>query len=207
MGRTHERHRVPTRNKRPRRSSLNPMLAYSQGGASTPNVSAATVSPEDATGRSVTSAANKAMQVQQLQNIELNNRILQEKWEQERMATQRDKVIMGQGDIRDEHGNVITPPRPWFMDRLAQSQIRIRTEGDRTPSRRTNSGIQRTKRSRTGTHPATRKSTSTKSGKSSCAWTTGKRSARQMVRNRRRSITSRESRHVHRPMASHDLRR
>jgi len=103
-------------------AGLNPMLAYSQGGASTPNVSAATVSPEDATGRSVTSAANKAMQVQQLQNIELNNRILQEKWEQERMATQRDKVIMGQGDIRDEHGNVITPPRPWFMDRLAQAK-------------------------------------------------------------------------------------
>lgn len=40
---------------------LNPMLAYSQGGASTPNVSAATVQPEDAFARGVTSAGSKAM--------------------------------------------------------------------------------------------------------------------------------------------------
>lgn len=39
---------------------LNPMLAYSQGGASTPNVSAATVIPEDAFGKSVSSAGSKA---------------------------------------------------------------------------------------------------------------------------------------------------
>lgn len=56
-------------------SGLNPMLAYSQGGASTPNVSAATVQPTDALARSVSSAGNKAMQalaVQQAQaNIEL----------------------------------------------------------------------------------------------------------------------------------------
>lgn len=56
-------------------AGLNPMLAYSQGGASTPNVSAATVQPVDALARGVSSAASKAAQQlivqQQLANIEL----------------------------------------------------------------------------------------------------------------------------------------
>lgn len=56
-------------------AGLNPMLAYSQGGASTPSTSAATVNPEDALGRSVSSAGSKAMQhlmlQQQAANIEL----------------------------------------------------------------------------------------------------------------------------------------
>lgn len=56
-------------------AGLNPMLAYSQGGASTPNVSAATVIPEDAMGRAISSAGGKAMQAvamqQQLANIDL----------------------------------------------------------------------------------------------------------------------------------------
>lgn len=43
-------------------AGMNPMLAYSQGGSSTPNVSAATVRPEDGLGRSVSSASGKAMQ-------------------------------------------------------------------------------------------------------------------------------------------------
>jgi len=50
-----------------RAAGMNPMLAFSQGGASTPNVSAATVQPEDAMSRSVSSAANKAMQIAQIQ--------------------------------------------------------------------------------------------------------------------------------------------
>lgn len=41
-------------------AGLNPMLAYSQGAASTPNVSAARVEPEDAMARGVSSAADKA---------------------------------------------------------------------------------------------------------------------------------------------------
>lgn len=56
-------------------AGLNPMLAFSQGGASTPNSSAATVQPEDAIARSVSSAGSKAAAVltmqQQLANIEL----------------------------------------------------------------------------------------------------------------------------------------
>lgn len=58
-----------------RNAGLNPMLAYSQGGASTPNHSAATVIPEDAVARGVSSAADKSMQTmliaQQQANIEL----------------------------------------------------------------------------------------------------------------------------------------
>lgn len=56
-------------------AGLNPMLAYSQGGASTPNVSAATVEPEEGIARGVHSAASKLMQTlaiqQQAANIEL----------------------------------------------------------------------------------------------------------------------------------------
>lgn len=56
-------------------AGLNPMLAYSQGGASTPTTSAATVQPEDAMGRGIQSAGSKAMNVlaqqQALANIEL----------------------------------------------------------------------------------------------------------------------------------------
>lgn len=56
-------------------AGLNPMLAYSQGGANSPSVSAARVEPEDALARGVSSAADKAMQTmliqQQAANIEL----------------------------------------------------------------------------------------------------------------------------------------
>lgn len=56
-------------------AGLNPMLAYSQGGAQTPNVSAATVEPEDGLSRGVHSASAKAMQQlamqQTMANIEL----------------------------------------------------------------------------------------------------------------------------------------
>lgn len=56
-------------------AGLNPMLAISQGGASTPNSAAATVIPEDAAARGVSSAAGKALlnlQAQQTKaNIEL----------------------------------------------------------------------------------------------------------------------------------------
>lgn len=50
-------------------AGLNPMLAVSQGAASTPNVSAATVIPEDAAARGVHSAASKAMLALQAEQI------------------------------------------------------------------------------------------------------------------------------------------
>lgn len=56
-------------------AGLNPMLAYSQGGASTPNNTAAKVEPEDAMGKAISSAGGKAAQTiaikQQMANIEL----------------------------------------------------------------------------------------------------------------------------------------
>lgn len=47
-------------------AGMNPMLAFSEGGASTPSVSAATVQPVDAMARGVSSAATKAMQLAQI---------------------------------------------------------------------------------------------------------------------------------------------
>lgn len=56
-------------------AGLNPMLAYSQGGASTPQSSAAKVEPVDALARGVASAGQKAMQAialeQQKATVEL----------------------------------------------------------------------------------------------------------------------------------------
>lgn len=109
-------------------AGLNPMLAYSQGGASTPNVSAATVDPEDAAGRAVSSAGSKAMQVQQLQNIAINNRILEQKLEQEKMATSRERVNMGQAAVIGSDGQMQYAERPWFMEQLKRgaSETRIK---------------------------------------------------------------------------------
>lgn len=47
-------------------AGLNPMLAYSQGGASTPNNSAATVHPVDGMAKAVSSASGQAVQGAQL---------------------------------------------------------------------------------------------------------------------------------------------
>jgi len=100
------------------KAGLNPMLAYSQGGASTPNVSAATVQPVDAMARAVGSAGSKAMQTQQLENLAINNKILAEKWAQEKMATERQQVNMGRGSIIDQEGNTVVGQRHWFLDEL-----------------------------------------------------------------------------------------
>lgn len=71
-------------------AGLNPMLAYSQGGASTPGVSAATVEPEDAMGRAISSAGDKAAQYlamqQQAANIELTKATTRERTAQATVA-------------------------------------------------------------------------------------------------------------------------
>lgn len=69
------------------KAGFNPMLAFSQGGASTPTGTAATVQPQDAFAKSVSSAGDKAMQVASLQNIAANTKIAQEKGKQEEMNT------------------------------------------------------------------------------------------------------------------------
>lgn len=64
-------------------AGLNPMLAVSQGGASTPNVSSATVQPEDNLSRSVSSAGSKAMNTLMYEQLQANIR----KTNQEARAT------------------------------------------------------------------------------------------------------------------------
>lgn len=53
-------------------AGLNPMLAVSQGGASTPSSSAATVQPEDAIARGVNSAGSKALLALEVKQREAN---------------------------------------------------------------------------------------------------------------------------------------
>jgi len=69
------------------KAGMNPMLAYSQGGASTPQSSAATVNQVDAPAKGISSAGDKFMQVQQLENMRLQNQILVEKRDQEHVNT------------------------------------------------------------------------------------------------------------------------
>lgn len=74
-------------------AGINPMLAVSQGGASTPNVSAATVQPEDAMGKGISSAgqainANLATGLQ-IDRMKIENDILYQKRLQEEFATDK----------------------------------------------------------------------------------------------------------------------
>lgn len=52
-----------------KKAGINPMLAFSQGGASTPNVSAATVQPKDALAKAITNAGSNALLALQAQNM------------------------------------------------------------------------------------------------------------------------------------------
>lgn len=53
-----------------RAAGLNPMLAYSQGGANTPNVSAATVQPEDALGKGMSNVLPQLLYAAQIKQME-----------------------------------------------------------------------------------------------------------------------------------------
>lgn len=78
-------------------AGLNPMLAYSQGGASTPSTSAATVEPVDAPSKALSSAAGA------FQNIRLTAEqadLTHEKVEQEKIVTDKLKG----------HTNTMTDP-------------------------------------------------------------------------------------------------
>jgi len=74
-------------------AGINPMLAVSQGGASTPNVSAATVQPEDAEGRAIqsagASASAAALQRLTLDRMKIENDIAYQKRLQEEFATDK----------------------------------------------------------------------------------------------------------------------
>lgn len=104
------------------KAGINPMLAVSQGGAGSPSVSAATAIPVDAMARGISSAADKAMRTQELRNLQAIATQNEEKAEQERMNTSRQRVQMGQADVRDEHGNIIQEAQPWFLNDLRQGK-------------------------------------------------------------------------------------
>ncbi|WNK12986.1 MAG: DNA pilot protein [Microvirus sp.] len=76
-------------------AGLNPMLAFSQGGASTPNVSAATVQPVDATARGVQSAAAKSALALQMIGMQQDNRLKKEGADQAEMQTDDMKIERG----------------------------------------------------------------------------------------------------------------
>jgi hypothetical protein len=54
------------------KAGMNPMLAFSQGGASTPNVSAATVQPVDALAKQISNMGNNALLALQANNVQAN---------------------------------------------------------------------------------------------------------------------------------------
>lgn len=81
------------------KAGLNPMLAVSQGGASTPSVSAATVNPEDALGKGISNSAgalerassgwfDQQAKLASIRNMNIQNTIGQEKAKQEGYTTQ-----------------------------------------------------------------------------------------------------------------------
>lgn len=76
-------------------AGINPMLAVSQGGASTPTSSAATVHPTDGFARGLSSAADKAMQAASIDNMLKQNQILGEKYQQELVTTHRMQQLYG----------------------------------------------------------------------------------------------------------------
>lgn len=78
-------------------AGLNPMLAYSQGGASTPTNSAATVSPVDAPARGIASAADKLMQSIALKKLGAEAVSAEEKAEQDRIHTDELKATSAAG--------------------------------------------------------------------------------------------------------------
>jgi len=91
-------------------AGINPMLAVSQGGASTPSVSAATVQPEDAVARGVASAGDKAMQAYALANMKAQTELTSAKAEQEKitasnMARTYNTSVEGQDDMLTVENN------------------------------------------------------------------------------------------------------
>lgn len=94
-----------------RAAGMNPMLAFSQGGASTPNVSAATVDPVDAMGKSVSSAATKAMQLAQIQ-----------------LTQQQARKASAEADYTQAHS---TANIPELQFRSTQESNRVRAEVDK----------------------------------------------------------------------------
>lgn len=101
-------------------SGINPMLAVSQGGASTPNVSAATVIPEDGMARGISSAADKMMQMASLALINAQARGANEDANQKEIITE---------DMKNQRG--LTGGRATFWENIANESNRIKSDSER----------------------------------------------------------------------------
>lgn len=80
-------------------AGINPMVAFAQGGASTPSVSAATVEPVDAIAKGVHSAADKALSVLQAEQMKANIRLTNNQSSKTAIEAQGEalaNVILGQ---------------------------------------------------------------------------------------------------------------
>lgn len=107
-------------------AGLNPMLAYSQGGAATPSVSAARVEPQDAMARGVASAGDKLAQAIALKKLNAEAGIAQEQWEQQKITTNNmhrtyNVSIEGQDDMLTVENN-----QKRALARLQQANANIR---------------------------------------------------------------------------------
>ncbi len=83
-------------------AGLNPMLAYSQGGASTPSTSPATVEPVSGLAKGVSSAAQKQAQILQLKRMGIDNNIASQKLLQEEITTDYMQEKFGAGNYVGE---------------------------------------------------------------------------------------------------------
>jgi len=139
------------------------MLAYSQGGASTPSVSAATVQPEDAMGKAISSGSAKALSVlaqqQALANIELTKAnaskarseaqvsaasidadINQRAMQNDLLKAQVQKMELDK-DLTKEQTNQIREMLPWLID---QAQSLIALQGAQANSARASANLSNT---------------------------------------------------------------
>jgi hypothetical protein len=78
-------------------AGINPMLAVSQGGASTPNMAPAQVQPEDAFGKGVATAADKLAQVYTLQKMKAEAGSATEQYERDKITTDEYKATSATG--------------------------------------------------------------------------------------------------------------
>lgn len=83
-------------------AGLNPMLAFSQGGASTPSVSAATVQPTDALARGVSSAGTRAMLALQAEQLQAQTENVRAQTEKTRAETPGIKVTSANAEERQQ---------------------------------------------------------------------------------------------------------
>lgn len=133
-------------------AGLNPMLAYSQGGANTPQNSAATVIPEDAMGKGIQSASALAFQLPQIAaNVEATkaaarktnaeagilegssaNRITQSHYELEKVKKEIEEVI-SRFQLNDEQRKQIHDMLPELI--ATQKTGRGLTEAQTTAAR------------------------------------------------------------------------